>query len=282
MPLLVRPWENGYQIISGHRRRAALDRSGIQTAMCEVREMDDESAFKALMVTNIQAQTLSEIEEAEGIKRMMSEYEWKQERVAREFGKSQDWISLRLRLLSLASPVQDMLTTRVVNSGQVRHIAKLPTEHQAAVAKKVAEQELPTRETEKLVKLITDPYIPEDLKQIAINEPGVTVEHIEAVMNVRNQKSHTEQAEPLRVPETRPSTSTERALKVHDFMYKLYDVLSRADDAMVNDLIELGRGGDTLNAINKSIEKLEEVKQRLLDRALDSSEKVVPIRRRAH
>lgn len=152
VPILVRLHGEGYQIISGHRRKAALERAGILKADCDVVEMDDEQAYKALMVTNIQAQTLSEIEEAEGIRYMMDSFEWSQQRVSVEFGKSQKWVSFRLSFLNLDEMVKDNLSTRVLTPTHAREIAQLPIEIQTEVANKVIDEGLSTRETADLVK----------------------------------------------------------------------------------------------------------------------------------
>src|SRR5690606_1711440 len=123
-----------FEIISGHRRKAALQLLGEKYADCDIIEMTDEQAYRALMVANIQAQTLTEIEEAEGIKNMIESHKWTQERVAKEFGKSQDWVSLRLKLLTLDGPVKEMLTNRFVSATQASFIAKLPQDKQTEVA----------------------------------------------------------------------------------------------------------------------------------------------------
>lgn len=309
MPLLVRSLGDGYQIISGHRRRVALERAGFTMAKCLVRDMDDETAFRVLMVTNIQNKSMSEIEEAEGIKRMMQEFEWTQDRIAREFGKSQDWISLRLRLLTLDPSVQDMLTTRVVKPSQARHIAKLPVEQQLAVAKKVSEQDLPTIQTEKLVNTIIDPSIADDLKRMVVENPHVTADHIEAVAKVTDEQTRKavmnqlernaitpteiEQAADLdkiraRVSEG-PRTVIEKKLNAEVFLHRLQEAIRKAEDELPVDMVELGYGPHALDTIDKILRRLDTIKSTLeqarrmiVERAVDSDEKVVPLWSKAH
>lgn len=155
-PLLVRRVGSEFEIISGHRRKEALSAMGETHADCDIVEMTDEQAYKALMTANIQAHSLSEVEEAEGIKHMVDAYEWSQERVAKEFGKSQKWISFRLSLLDTDDSVKDGLSTRVLTGTHAREIAQLPQEKQSEVVAKVVEEKLSTRETAELVKMINN------------------------------------------------------------------------------------------------------------------------------
>jgi ParB family chromosome partitioning protein len=198
VPLLVRPSGEHFEIISGHRRKEALRQAGRISAECDVLELDDEQAFKALMVANIQAQSLTEIEEAEGIRRMMEEFEWSQGRVAKEFGKSQQWVSYRLALIqNLALEVQELVTTRVVNPTQAREIAQAPKELQSAIADKVVKEDLSTRETEALVKVLKDESIPPDLKQKAIESPNLKPKDIETAARIQDPDTRREVAEKL-------------------------------------------------------------------------------------
>lgn len=156
VPLLVR--RIGFeklQIISGHRRKSALEAIGEKYAECDVVDMTDDQAYKALMITNIQAKSLTEIEEAEGIKHMIDLYEWTQDRVSKEFGKSQNWVNMRLGLLNLAEPIKELIIARAINTSHARYIGKLPQEQQEEAITHVIEKNLSTRETAELVKDIT-------------------------------------------------------------------------------------------------------------------------------
>lgn len=157
-PLLIRRigFEK-FEIISGHRRKEALIAMGETYADCDVVEMNDEQAYKALMTANIQTHSLSEIEEAEGIKHMIDVHQWTQERVAKEFGKSQNWVNMRLGLLRLEKPVQELIIARAINTAQARYINNLPAENQEEIAHQVVSDGLSSRETAELVKQLNSP-----------------------------------------------------------------------------------------------------------------------------
>lgn len=251
-PLLVRRigFEK-FQIISGHRRKLALERMGENYADCDLVEMNDEQAYKALMTANIQSHSLSEIEEAEGIKHMLDAYEWTQERVAKEFGKSQDWISLRLKLLAVAEPVKELLTTRVVSAGQVRHIAQLPVEKQTEVAERVVSEDLSVRETAELVRQIKNPDI-----QVRPTECEIQTESTDEIRLLETEVNVTNPQFLGKSLPSMPTRNVSNRIRASDYITKFYEFLANLDDETIDGVIELDETDHLLAVIDKAQEQL--------------------------
>lgn len=267
VPLLVRPFGNGYEIISGHRRRAALDRLGTPRAECDIIEMSDEQAFQALMVTNIQAQTLTEIEEAEGIRHMLDSFEWTVDRVAKEFGKARRWVFYRLDLLGLNPEVQDKVHASALSATHGREIAQLPQEQQAEVAQIVIEEKLSTRETSELVKKITKssgvPVVIEEqlTKEVAPFNPetGEILDELPEVVHAPIIQTETNlKKEKIEDTQSRIKLGSDLLYKFKEFYLDI-----QAHDEVVSSLIEFDNADKAIIAIDKTMEMLNWLKLRV-------------------
>lgn len=180
--ILVRPLGSSrYQIIAGHCRVLAAGSLGWKEIRAEVRQMSDEEADFLLLDTNLKRRNLSEIEEAEGIQHMMQKHGWIQRKVAERFGRSQAWVSNRLALLTLSEPVKEAMITRVISPRTAAEIGRAPVDLQPSIAARVQQEDLSTRETEQLVKVVMAPETPADVKLAALSEPAVTPAHAAAL-----------------------------------------------------------------------------------------------------
>lgn len=272
-PLIVRPLGNEYQIISGHRRKAALERVGFLEAECIVKELNDEDALKLLLVTNIQRKSMSEIEEAEGIRRMMDEFGWSQERVADEFGKGQRWVSYRLSLLGLDDSIKEKLSTRVLKPTHAREIAQAPKEVQSEIADKVVEEKLSTRQTEELVKSYKSP------KQVEVPPIQNKVDDVETTYP-SNVLEDEEILKPKTQIEQGPSIYEKRD-QIYSFQLKFHKFLVQTQESLIDRIIEVDEGQieETIDLIDKSIEQMKWMRTKLA-KALEPKEgKVIELRR---
>lgn len=181
--ILVRPVDNGrWEIIAGHCRVQAARSVGWTQIRAHVKPMNDEQADFLLLATNLARRSLNPVEEARGIHVMISRHEWTQAVVAQRFGKSQKWVSERLSLVTRLVPeVQEAIPRGIITPWQAKEIAKAPAEAQPAIAAKVQEADLSARETEKLVKVVTDPATPADVRRAAVASKKMTPEHAEAI-----------------------------------------------------------------------------------------------------
>lgn len=151
-PILVRraPEGDKFQIIAGERRWRAAQLAQLHEVPVLIREFDDRTAMEIALVENVQRRDLSPLEEAEGYRRLINEYEHSQEDIARAVGKSRSHIANILRLLNLPDEVRVLLEDGQLTAGHAR--ALLSAEDPAALAREVVTRKLNVRETERLVQ----------------------------------------------------------------------------------------------------------------------------------
>jgi ParB family chromosome partitioning protein len=152
-PILVRNiGANKYEIIAGERRWRASQIAGLAELPVLVREIADESALAMALIENIQRENLNPLEEAQGIKRLIDEFEMTHEKAAGAVGRSRAAVSNLLRLLSLSAPVQAMLMHNKLDMGHARALIGLDAAQQIMLANKIVQQDLSVRDVENLVK----------------------------------------------------------------------------------------------------------------------------------
>lgn len=157
-PILVRhvPNDTGddehYEIIAGERRWRASQIAGLEEVPVLVREIADESALAMALIENIQRENLNPLEEAQGIKRLVDEFDMTHEKAAEAVGRSRVAVSNLLRLLTLCAPVQDMLMHNKLDMGHARALIGLENALQVMLAEKIIQNNLSVREVEDLVK----------------------------------------------------------------------------------------------------------------------------------
>lgn len=148
-PILVRTQdtEGRYQIIAGERRWRACKQAGIDKIPAVIRELSDREALEVALVENIQRQSLTAIEEADGYKKLQEEFGYTQEKLAANLGKSRSHIANMLRLLQLPDEVKDIINTGALSMGHAR--ALISSENPIELAYKIIEEGLSVREAEK-------------------------------------------------------------------------------------------------------------------------------------
>lgn len=151
-PILVRPVTNGYEIIAGERRWRAAKMAGLSEVPVLVRDVPDEAALAMSLIENIQREDLNPLEEAFGIQRLIDEFNMTHEKAADAVGRSRSAVSNLLRLLNLASPVQELLVNEKLDMGHARALLSLPGAKQIQLGQEIAAKQLTVREAEKLVK----------------------------------------------------------------------------------------------------------------------------------
>jgi ParB family chromosome partitioning protein len=114
-PPLVRLKDDHYEIVAGHRRLEACKLLGWQNITCHIVDVDDKNAYEISLIENVQQKSMSPIEEARAFKEYVDTFGWGSESdLARRIGKSQEYISKRIRLLSLPESLQkDVLEGRI-------------------------------------------------------------------------------------------------------------------------------------------------------------------------
>lgn len=167
-PLVVTKRKKYYLLVSGERRWRAAMKAGLKEVPVIIKDYTDQQVLEIGLIENIQREDLNPIEEALAYKKLIEEFNLKQDDVADRVSKSRTAITNTLRLLKLCDPVQEMVIDEKLSNGHAR--ALLPIEDsdlQYDTACKVFDGRLSVRETEKLVKKI-------------LNEPKVSTEESSA------------------------------------------------------------------------------------------------------
>ncbi len=119
-PLIVRPKDGKFEIVAGERRFRASMLAGLEAVPCVARGLTDQEALEITVLENIQREDLNPIEEALGFQNLLSLDGWTEERIASEIGKSQPYISDRIRLLDLPDVVKDFITRAIFSLSHAR------------------------------------------------------------------------------------------------------------------------------------------------------------------
>jgi ParB family chromosome partitioning protein len=151
-PILIRPIaDNRYEIIAGERRFRAAQLAGLQDVPVLVKDVDDQAAAAMALIENIQREDLNPLEEAQGIHRLITDFNFTHEQAAGAVGRSRSAVSNLLRLLNLAKPVQTMLMAGDIDMGHARALLAVDAASQITLANQIIAKRLSVRETEKLV-----------------------------------------------------------------------------------------------------------------------------------
>lgn len=172
-PIIVTESDGEYQLVAGERRWRAAQMAGITRIPAILRNVTDDRRLELALVENIQRQELNPLEEARAYNLLLSELQLTQEEVARRVGKDRTTIANQLRLLKLDEKVQEMVAAGLLDGGHGRALLSLkdgPTQIRAA--EKVIHEMLSVRETEDLVKKLSDdsPALP---KSLITRDPNV-------------------------------------------------------------------------------------------------------------
>ena len=152
-PLIVRKVERGYELIVGERRWRAAQRAGAKEVPVILRDVTPGEALELALIENLQREDLNPLEEAEAYKRLMEEFHYTQEELAKRIGKDRTTVANAVRLLKLPEEIKASLSDESITSGHARAFLGLdaPEEQKVACAK-VIKKGLSVRETERLVK----------------------------------------------------------------------------------------------------------------------------------
>lgn len=157
-PLLVQKKRDYYEIIAGERRWRAAKIAGIKEVPIIVKNYTDQEIVEISLIENIQRENLNPIEEAMAYKRLLEEFDLKQDEVAERVSKSRTAVTNSMRLLKLSDRVQQMIVDDMISTGHARALLAIDDEEQQyMLANKIFDEKLSVRETEKLVKTLKNP-----------------------------------------------------------------------------------------------------------------------------
>ncbi len=186
-PIIVRKDKNlvgKFEIIAGERRWLASQNAGLHEIPVVILDVNDEKSLEFAIVENIQRQDLNAIEEAQGYQRLIDEFSYNQEKLAKFIGKSRSYVANSLRLLGLPKEVISYVESEKISAGHARSLIGLPNAMQ--IATKIAENKLSVRQSENLVRALRNKrnfkIVPSkdsnilDLEKSLIDKTGINVE----------------------------------------------------------------------------------------------------------
>lgn len=157
-PILVQDRKDYYEIIAGERRWRAAKLAGMKEVPVIVKNLTDQEIVEISLIENIQREDLNPIEEAQAYKRLLNEFNLKQDEVAERVSKSRTAVTNSMRLLKLSDEVQQMVIDEMISTGHARALLSIDDkEQQYAIAQKIFDEKLSVRDVEKLVKNLNKP-----------------------------------------------------------------------------------------------------------------------------
>lgn len=154
-PLLVQDKQDYYEIIAGERRWRAAKMAKVKEVPVVIKNLSEQEIVEISLIENIQREDLNPIEEALAYKRLLEEFNLKQDEVAERVSKSRTAVTNSMRLLKLSQEVQQMLIDDMLSNGHARALLAIEDgEKQYSLAQKIFDEKLSVRETEKLIKKI--------------------------------------------------------------------------------------------------------------------------------
>ena len=152
-PIVVRPdkaLDGKYEIIAGERRWLASQNAGLHEIPVVILNVDDVKSLEFAIVENVQRQDLNPIEEARGYQKLVKDFNYNQEKLAKFIGKSRSYIANSLRLLGLPAEVLIMVETGDLSAGHARSLIGI--NNSLELAKKIIQKKLSVRQAEVLVR----------------------------------------------------------------------------------------------------------------------------------
>ena len=160
-PLIVQDRNTYYEIIAGERRWRAAKLAGLKEVPVIVRNYTEQEIVEISLIENIQREDLNPIEEAQAYRRLLTEFNLKQDEVAERVSKSRTAVTNSMRLLKLCDEVQQMIIDDMITTGHARALISIEdAEQQYTIAQKVFDEKLSVRDVEKLVKNLNKPEKP--------------------------------------------------------------------------------------------------------------------------
>ena len=154
-PIVVRKNSEKFEIIAGERRWQAAQNAGLHEVPIVEIQADDLKSLEFAIVENVQRDDLNPIEEANGYKKLIDEFNYDQEKVAKFIGKSRAHITNSLRLLTLPNEVIKLIEDQKLSQGHAKVLVGL--ENSILIAKKIIEKNLSVRQAESLVRIYKSP-----------------------------------------------------------------------------------------------------------------------------
>src|SRR5919199_4601089 len=133
--ILIRPYQNSFEIVAGHRRFHACKSLRWRHIPCKIKELSDKQAYEIQLTENIQRKTMKPIEEAEAFRRYVIDFGWGGvSELAKKIGKSEEYVSHHMQLLKLPDEIKDKIVNNSLKVSQAIEIVQIPHDKQQNIA----------------------------------------------------------------------------------------------------------------------------------------------------
>ena len=220
-PILVQDRKTYYEIIAGERRWRAAKKAGLKEVPVIIKNLTEQEIVEISLIENIQRENLNPIEEAQAYKRLLTEFNLKQDEVAERVAKSRTAVTNSMRLLKLCDDVQQMIIDDMISTGHARALITIEDpEQQYAIAQQIFDEKLSVRDVEKLVKNLNKPS---KAKKVVIEDKSLEAVYQDIEENLKQKLS-------TKVTITSKGNGAgklEIEFYSHDDLEKLMDLLSK-------------------------------------------------------
>lgn len=186
-PILVQDRKTYYEIIAGERRWRAAKKAGLKEVPVIIKNLTEQEIVEISLIENIQREDLNPIEEAQAYKRLLTEFNLKQDEVADRVSKSRTAVTNSMRLLKLCDEVQQMIINNMLSTGHARALISIEDpEQQYTIAQRIFDEKLSVREVEKLVKNLGKPI---KVKKAAESDKSLEIVYQDIEENLKQKLS---------------------------------------------------------------------------------------------
>ena len=220
-PILVQDRKTYYEIIAGERRWRAAKRAGLKEVPVIIKNLTEQEIVEISLIENIQREDLNPIEEAQAYKRLLTEFNLKQDEVAERVAKSRTAVTNSMRLLKLCDNVQQMIIDGMISTGHARALISIEDpEQQYTVAQQIFDEKLSVRDVEKLVKNLNQPP---KVKKAITNDKSLEAVYQNIEENLKQKLS----TKVSITPKGNGTGKIEIEFYSHEDLEKLMDLLSK-------------------------------------------------------
>jgi ParB family chromosome partitioning protein len=146
-PILIRPYQNNFEIVAGHRRFYACKSLRWRHIPCKIREMNDKQAFEIQLTENIQRKSMSALEEAEAFRKYVQDLGWGGvTELAKKIGKSEEYVSHRIQLLKLPQDIKEKIMLNKLSVSQALELTTFSPDNILQFTDHIIENELTIRQ----------------------------------------------------------------------------------------------------------------------------------------
>ena len=166
-PILIRPYQNSFEIVAGHRRFHACKSLRWRHIPCKIRELSDKQAFEIQITENIQRKSMSALEEAEAFRKYVQDLGWGGvTELSRKIGKSEEYVSHRIQLLKLPQDIKEKIMLNKLSVSQALELTNLSHENIIQFTNHIIENELTIRQIREVKTVYSKEKISMDDKMI--------------------------------------------------------------------------------------------------------------------